>query len=214
MTDPARLPDPAAGDDPSAGGAGEDRSAGCAGHWPRDDVLDALDILAEGMARSRALAEECRRFARHVTPDARMPTVAEALCRAVRRLAVLEEELFYPAAREALAGSSVVDLAALEHATARQIIARMQETDPRSPCYEALVVALADCVDRHARHEQGELFPRLREAQLDLASLAAAMRARRRELEAMPMSPHAALEGASGASDSASGGGSAGTVVA
>ncbi|HEX7689462.1 MAG TPA: hemerythrin domain-containing protein [Burkholderiaceae bacterium] len=219
MTDPARPSDLAAGEDLSTGSAGGDQPTGCAGesqaagcadHWPRDDVLDALDVLAEGMARSRALAEECRRFARHVTPDARMPTVAEALCRAVRRLAVLEEELFYPAAREALAGSPVVDLAALEHATARQIIARMQETDPRSPCYEALVVALADCVDRHARHERSELFPRLREAQLDLASLAAAMHARRRELEAMPMSPYAALEGASGAS----GGGSAGTVVA
>jgi hypothetical protein len=201
-----------AGDAPcgdAAAGTGE-AGGGCGGDWPREDVLDALDILAEGMARSRALADECRRFARHVTPDARMPTVAEALCRAVRRLAVLEEELFYPAAREALAGSSVVDLAALEHATARQIIARMQETDPRSPCYEALVVALADCVERHAHHEQRELFPRLREARLDLASLAAAMRARRRELEAMPMPPHAALQGAG----EAAGAGSAGTVVA
>jgi hypothetical protein len=158
-------------------------AAGTGSAPPCADVLDALDVLAEGFARSRALADECRRFARHAAPDERMQPVAEALCGAMRRMAAIEEELFYPAARAALAGSPVVDLAALEHATARQIIARLQETDPLSPCYEALVVALAECVERHARHEQRELFPRLREAQLDLAALAAAMRARRMELD-------------------------------
>jgi hypothetical protein len=30
---------------------------------------------------------------------------------------------------------------------------------------------LADCVERHARHEQGQLFPRLRESCIDLAAL-------------------------------------------
>ena len=186
--DPGTAPgiQPGAADlDPvPASGAAAD-AAPCAGEpSPCGDILAALDVLGEALAQTRALAHECRRVARHPEPDARMQAVAEALCRAMRRMAVLEEELFFPAARAALAGSPVVDLAALEHATARQIIARMQQTDPLSPCYEALALALVDCVERHGHHERSELLPRLRGAPLDLAALGAAMRARCGELEA------------------------------
>jgi len=133
--------------------------------------LDALELLSHGHEQTRALADECRRFARHVECDPGMQQVAEALCRAIHRMAALEEELFFPAARAALEASALVDIAELEHATARQIIRQLQETDPREPRYEALVLALTECVERHARHEQGELFPRLRESRLDLDTL-------------------------------------------
>ncbi len=132
---------------------------------------DALDRLSLGHEQTRALADECRRFARHVACDPAMQDVAEALCRAIHRMAALEEELFFPAARAALEASSLVDLAELEHATARQIIRQLRNTDPREPRYEALVLALTECVERHARHEQAQLFPRLRESGLDMAAL-------------------------------------------
>ncbi len=132
---------------------------------------DALDMLSLGHEQTRTLADECRRFARHVSADAAMQEVAEALCRAIHRMAALEEELFFPAARAALEASSLVDLAELEHATARQIIRHLQATDPREARYEALVLALTECVERHARHEQAQLFPRLRESSLDMDAL-------------------------------------------
>jgi hemerythrin-like domain-containing protein len=86
-------------------------------------------------------------------------------------MAALEEELFFPAARAALEASQLVDLAELEHATARQIIRQLQRTDPREARYEALVLALTECVERHARHEKAQLFPRLRESRLDMGAL-------------------------------------------
>ena len=132
---------------------------------------DALDRLSLGHEQTRALADECRRFARHVDCEPAMQEVAEALCRAIHRMAALEEELFFPAARAALEASALVDLAELEHATARQIIRQLQRTDPREPRYEALVLALTECVERHARHEQAQLFPRLRESGLDMEAL-------------------------------------------
>ena len=132
---------------------------------------DALDRLSLGHEQTRALADECRRFAHHVACDPAMQDVAEALCRAIHRMAALEEELFFPAARAALEASALVDLAELEHATARQIIRQLRRTDPREPRYEALVLALTECVERHARHEQALLFPRLRESGLDMEAL-------------------------------------------
>ena len=132
---------------------------------------DALDRLSQGHEQTRALADECRRFARHASGDAAMRDVAEALCRAIHRMAALEEELFFPAARAALEASQLVDLAELEHATARQIIRQLQCADPREARYEALVLALTECVERHARHEQAQLFPRLRKSCLDMEAL-------------------------------------------
>lgn len=137
----------------------------------RSPCADALEVLSHGHEQTRALADECRRFARHVECDPAMQQVAEALCRAIHRMAALEEELFFPAARAALEASALVDIAELEHATARQIIRQLREVDPREPRYEALVLALTECVERHARHEQGELFPRLRESCLDMDTL-------------------------------------------
>jgi len=137
----------------------------------RSPCADALEVLSHGHEQTRALADECRRFARHVECDPAMQQVAEALCRAIHRMAALEEELFFPAARAALEASSLVDIAELEHATARQIIRQLREADPREPRYEALVLALTECVERHARHEEAELFPRLRESGLDMDTL-------------------------------------------
>jgi len=151
---------------------------------PSTDCADALEQLARGHAQARALAEECRRVSHEVAPSGDIRTLAETLCREMRRLGELEEELVYPAAREALDGCEAVALAELEHATARQIIRQMRDTDACEARYEALVLALADCVERHARHEQSELFPRLRASRLDLARLGECLERRRRELEA------------------------------
>ena len=132
---------------------------------------DALEMLANGHEHTRALADECRRVAHAMAACGGMQPVAEALCRAIHRMATLEEELFFPMAREALEASAPVDLAALEHATARQIIRQLQLSDPCTAQYEALVMALTECVERHARHEEAQLFPRVRESGLDLVAL-------------------------------------------
>jgi len=143
---------------------------------------DALELLASRQERTRALADRCRRCARCLAPEdagqESMRQCAETLCRAIGRMAALEEELLFPAARAALDSPSLVDLAQLEHATARQIIARMALAEPADARYDALVLALVDCVERHACHEQDRLFPRLRESNLDMTELGRRLRQR------------------------------------
>jgi hemerythrin-like domain-containing protein len=149
---------------------------------PTETTIDALDLLCREHEHAQALAEECRRHARSVSPDPQVRERAERLCLLLRRLSEIEEGLFYPVARAALESPQLVDLAALEHATARQIIRQLQSTDSAEPRYEALLLALSDCVERHVKHEQGELFPRLRLAALDWCALGERMRRRRPEL--------------------------------
>jgi hypothetical protein len=144
---------------------------------------DALEVLREDHAQARALADECRRFARSVAPERDIQQVAETLCRVLRMLSEVEEDLFYPAARAALSPQALA-LARLEHATAEAIIRQLQLTDPGEARYEALLVALSDCVERHVQHEQSELFPCVRAAHLDLDSLGERMSERQDELRA------------------------------
>lgn len=132
---------------------------------------DALEALARRHGHVRALAEECRRVARALDARPGMQPLAEALCGAMHRMAALEEELLFPLARAALEAPAPVELCALEHATARTIIRQLQQTEPGSPCYGALVMALVDCVERHAQQEEQQLFPRLRASCLDMAKL-------------------------------------------
>ena len=148
-----------------------------------DAHADALEVLRCDHEEARALADECRRFARSVAPEQDIQHAAETLCRVLRMLSEIEEDLFYPAARAALA-PQVLALARLEHATAEAIIRQLQLTDPGEARYEALLVALSDCVERHVQHEQSELFPRVREAHLDLESLGERMSERQEELRA------------------------------
>jgi hypothetical protein len=155
-----------------------------AGH---DQHADALEILRSDHEEARALAEECRRYARTVAPEpdiAEIERTAETLCHVLGMLAEIEEELFYPVARTAMPTSQVIDVARLEHATAKEIIRQMQLTDPCSPRYEALLVALSDSVERHVQHEQSELFPRVRAAHLDLDALGERMSLRQEQLRA------------------------------
>lgn len=148
---------------------------------------DALELLRTDHQQARALADECRRFARTVAPEpdiAEVERTAETLCHVLGMLAEIEEELFYPAARAVLPTSQVIDLAKLEHATAKEIIRQMQLTDPCDPRYEALLVALSDCVERHVQHEQCELFPRVLEAHMELDALGDRMSLRQEQLRA------------------------------
>jgi hypothetical protein len=57
----------------------------------------------------------------------------------------------------------------------------LKACDAGEPRFEALLLALSDCVERHVKLEQGELFPQLRCATLDLWALGARLQARRFE---------------------------------
>jgi hypothetical protein len=141
-----------------------------------DTISDALDLLCREHEQAQALADECRRHAHAALPDPDARVRAEQLCSLLRHLSEIEEGVFYPVARAALETPQLVDLAALEHATARQIIRQLRVADPAEPRFEALLLALSDCVERHVRHEQCELFPRVRLTAVDLRALAARMR--------------------------------------
>jgi iron-sulfur cluster repair protein YtfE (RIC family) len=97
----------------------------------------------------------------------------------------IEEEIFYPAVREAVkqAGDKL-DEAVVEHAAAKDLIQQIQEMDPDDDLYDAKVKVLSEEIEHHVGEEEKELFPMARKGGLDMAALGQEMASRKQELAA------------------------------
>ncbi len=128
--------------------------------------------------------------------------------------ATLEEELFYPAARECMREADLIDEAEVEHMTAKTLIEQMQHMNPDAEKYAATFKVLGEYINHHVKEEEGEIFPQLSRAKYDWDSLRDQVQGRRAELEHefMPQGatvPDEDMEGEDAQAGSASGGSSA-----
>jgi len=96
--------------------------------------------------------------------------------------ATIEEEIFYPAARDAGVEGDLLDEAEVEHASAKDLIAQIRSMSPDDDLYDAKVRVLGEYIDHHVDEEEGEIFPRCREAKMDLAGLGESIAERKSEL--------------------------------
>jgi hemerythrin superfamily protein len=139
---------------------------------------DAIRLLKDDHARVDALFE---RFER-TRGDKQKQKIAETICSELKVHAQLEEELFYPAARAAIAEQDLLNEAEVEHASAKDLIAQIERSSPSDARYDALVTVLGEYVRHHVKEEEGELFKKLRQSDLDLVELGERMQARKRSL--------------------------------
>ncbi len=98
--------------------------------------------------------------------------------------AQIEEEIFYPAAYEALDDDDLLDEAEVEHASAKYLIAQIEASSPSEPLFDAKVKVLGEYVDHHVQEEEKEMFPECRASDMDLKALGEQLRARKKEISA------------------------------
>lgn len=108
--------------------------------------------------------------------------------------AALEEELFYPAARNALAEEDVVDEAEVEHSTFHTLVEQLKDMAPEEEKYAATFKVLGEYVQHHVKEEEEQMFPQLARAKIDWNGLLQQMTARRAELQEQFMPAGAAEE--------------------
>lgn len=108
--------------------------------------------------------------------------IVEQVLQELQIHAALEEELLYPAAREALKQADLVDEAEIEHESAHTLMDQLRSLGPDDEKYAARFTVLCEYVLHHVKEEEGELFPALEQVRLDWEQLAEAMTARREEL--------------------------------
>jgi hemerythrin superfamily protein len=113
--------------------------------------------------------------------------LADKICLALKVHAQIEEELFYPKAREATGDGDLLDEAIVEHMGAKTLVAQIEAMQPSQPLYDARIKVLAEQVRHHVREEEEELFPEVRETRIDLDALGAKLAARKAELMALAL---------------------------
>ncbi len=104
------------------------------------------------------------------------------ICDELEVHAQLEEEIFYPAVREAIGDDDLMDEATVEHQSAKDLIAQLRTMSTEDELYDAKVTVLGEYIKHHVREEQGEMFPKARRSGVDLMDLGERMRARKEEL--------------------------------
>jgi hemerythrin superfamily protein len=92
--------------------------------------------------------------------------------------AAIEEQVLYPAAREAVPDEDDLVLESLEeHHIVKWVLSEIDGMDPEDERFTAKVTVLIENVRHHVEEEEGDLFPALREAmkRKELEELAQAM---------------------------------------
>jgi hypothetical protein len=110
--------------------------------------------------------------------------LAKTICDELKVHAKLEEEIFYPAVREAIDDAELMDEAEVEHASAKALIGQIEASSASSDKFAAMVVVLGEYIKHHVKEEEGDMFKQVRRSGLDLAALGEEMQARKRELTA------------------------------
>ncbi len=142
---------------------------------------EPIAMLIEDHKKVKKLFEQYRKS----EDDADKDAISEKVCAMLTVHTTLEEELFYPAARDALEEGDLVDEAEVEHDVAKSLIEQLRagdfsDSDKRDATFEVL----SEYVGHHVDEEESELFKQVRKADMDFETLAEEMRARKEELEA------------------------------
>ena len=143
------------------------QSASSAFDGRSDEPSDAIELLSVDRRNVEELFEEYESTKDEAGDDDKEQKVA-AICLALTVHASVEEEIFYPAAREALGGEDihVLDEAEVKHASIKDLIAQLSEMNASEPLYDAKVKVLSEYVKHHVQEEEGEMFPALRDTDL------------------------------------------------
>ncbi len=153
---------------------------------PAGGALDAITLLETDHREVEDLFDQFDSAA----GDGAKASIAQRICLALKIHAQIEEELFYPAARDKTGDNDLVDEAVVEHMGAKTLIAQIEAMKPGQPLYDAKVKVLSEQVRHHVEEEEGELFPEVRETRIDLDALGAKLAARKAEL----LDLHAAIK--------------------
>ena len=145
---------------------------------PFENAVDLLDADHKGV---KQLFIEYGALCEDGASSAAKRNLAERICQALTVHAQIEEEIFYPAVREAV-GDAVMDEALAEHAEAKELIASIQAMKPTSDNYDLTVRKLGKAIDEHVLEEREQIFLQALQAPLDLRALAVPLFKRKKQL--------------------------------
>jgi hemerythrin superfamily protein len=134
------------------------------------EAQDAIDLLTEDHENVKQMFEQFEGLGDRA--HATKKKLAMQICIELTKHATAEEEIFYPAVRAATKkNEDLVDEATVEHASAKDLIAQIMEMEATEELFDAKVKVLSEMIEHHVEEEEKEMFPKAREAGLDMEAL-------------------------------------------
>ena len=150
---------------------------------------NAVDLLDADHKAVKAMFIEYNALCEDGAPAPAKRALAEKICEALTVHARIEEEIFYPAVRQAIGDDDLMDEALAEHAEAKELIAAIQGMKATSDNYDAMVKKLGKAIDEHVLEEREQIFLQAQQAPLDLRALAVPLYQRKKQLQAAAPKP-------------------------
>jgi hemerythrin superfamily protein len=139
---------------------------------------DAIALLKADHDKAQKLFKEFE----EAKGEGRKEKLARQICLELTIHTMIEEEIFYPACKDAVE-EDLLKEAFVEHDSAKLLIAEIEANEGGSDeFFDAKVQVLSEQVDHHVKEEEEELFAQARKADLDLDALGEQLATRKREL--------------------------------
>jgi hypothetical protein len=123
-------------------------------------------------------------FEKYESSRSKKADIAKQICLELTIHTMIEEEIFYPACREAGVDSDIMNEANVEHDGAKTLIAELEAGSPDDEFYDAKVKVLSEEIKHHVKEEEkrGGIFSGARQADMDLDALGEQLAERKQEL--------------------------------
>lgn len=147
--------------------------------------MDAITLLTGDHQRVRGIVKRLE-AAEESRDDETMRQLADQLFKELETHTTLEEEIFYPAVREASDDlAELIEESLQEHHVVDVLIGEARDLEPGSDEWTAKLSVIVENVEHHAGEEEEELFPQARSALGDeLDALGERLTAKKRDLGA------------------------------
>ncbi len=143
---------------------------------------DAVDLLDADHVVVKKLFTEFKKLCEADAPAEARKALADKICMELTIHAELEEQIFYPAAREAISDDDLLNEAEVEHASAKDLIAQITEMSAEEELFDAKVIVLGEYIDHHVEEERDEMFPKARKSDMDLKGMVDELKTLKEEL--------------------------------
>jgi len=140
----------------------------------------ALEMLKEDHDKVKKAFKEFEKLDREDTEALRQ--LVQTVCEELKVHTTLEEEIFYPAVREAIDDEDLLNEAQVEHETAKMLIEQLENMGPDDPNFHATFTVLGEYVKHHVKEEEEEMCPEAKKTDLNFEELGTRMKERKTEL--------------------------------
>lgn len=125
--------------------------------------MDAIQLLTDQHQKTDAAFQRYERLGKDATQE--RIDLAREIIDDLTRHAGIEEVAFYPTVKDALPDAAdEIEEDLEEHQQAKELLARLDGTEPTGDDYDTTMRELIEAVRHHVQEEEQDLFPRVRQA--------------------------------------------------